>query len=67
MYDVTHGLLYMLDPRHIGDRLPVDSRNSLEEVLINNPVDDVTPIDDDRKEKLYIQFMEYFISVTKER
>jgi hypothetical protein len=36
-------------------------------VLINNPIDDVTPIDDGRKEKLYIQFTVYFISATKER
>ncbi len=35
--------------------------------MINSPVDDVTPIDDGRKEKLYIQFMAYFISATKER
>jgi hypothetical protein len=54
MYDVAHGLSYLLDPRHIGDGLPADSRSSLEEVLINNPVNDVTPIDDGRKEKLYI-------------
>ncbi|CAK9872584.1 unnamed protein product [Sphagnum jensenii] len=67
MYSLAHGLLYLLDPRHIGDKLPADSRNSLEEVLINSPVDDVTPIDDGRKEKLYIQFMAYFISGTKER
>jgi hypothetical protein len=67
MYDVAHGLSYLLDPRRIGDRLPVDSRSSLEEVLINNHVDDVTPIDDGRKEKLYIQFTVYFISATKER
>jgi hypothetical protein len=53
--------------RHIGDRLPADSRSSVEEVLINNPVDDVTPIDDGCKEKLYIQFTAYFISATKEK
>jgi hypothetical protein len=67
MYGVAHGLLYLLDPRHIGDKLPADSRSSLEEVLINSPIDDVTPIDDGRKEKLYIQFTVYFISATKER
>jgi hypothetical protein len=67
MYDVAHGLSYLLDPRRIGDGLPADSRSSLEEVLINNHVDDVTPIDDGRKEKLYIQFTVYFISATKER
>jgi hypothetical protein len=67
MYGVAHGLSYLLDPRHIGDRLPADSRSSLEEVLINSPIDDVTPIDDGRKEKLYIQFTAYFISATKER
>ncbi len=54
MYGVAHGLLYLLDPQHIGDGLPADPRSSLEEVLINNPVDDVTPINDGRKEKLYI-------------
>jgi hypothetical protein len=67
MYGVVHGLSYLLNPRHIGDGLLADSRNSLEEVLINSHVDDVTPIDDGRKEKLYIQFMAYFISATKER
>jgi hypothetical protein len=64
MYGVAHGLSYLLDPRHIGDRLPADSRSSLEEVLINSPVDDVTPIDDGCKEKLYIEFTTYFISAT---
>jgi hypothetical protein len=67
MYGVAHGLSYLLDPRHIGDGLPANSRNSLEEVLINSLVNDVTPIDDGRKEKLYIQFTAYFISTTKER
>jgi hypothetical protein len=67
MYGVAHSLSYLLDPRHIGDELTADSRSSLEEVLINSPVDDVTPIDDGGKEKLYIQFTAYFISATKER
>jgi hypothetical protein len=67
MYGVAHGLSYLLDPRHIGDELPADSQSSMEEMLINTPVDDVTPIDDGRKEKLYIQFTTYFISTTKER
>ncbi len=67
MYGVAHSLSYLLDPRHIRDGLLADSRSSLEEVLINSLVDDVTPIDDGRKEKLYIQFTAYFISVTKER
>ncbi len=67
MYGVAHGLSYLFDPRHIRNRLPTDSQSSLEEVLINSPVDDVTPIDDGRKEKMYIQFTTYFISATKER
>jgi len=54
MYGIAHGLSYLLDPRHIGDGLPANSQSSLEEVLINSHVDDVTPIDDGRKEKLYI-------------
>jgi hypothetical protein len=67
MYGVAHGLSYLLDPRYIGDGLPTDSRSSLEEVLINSHVDNVTPIDDGRKEKLHIQFTTYFIFATKER
>ncbi|CAM6077504.1 unnamed protein product [Sphagnum tenellum] len=67
MYGIAHGLSYLLDPRHIGDGLPADSRSSLEEVLINSPIDDVTPIDDGHKEKLYIQFTAYFIFARKER
>ncbi|ETW05263.1 hypothetical protein H310_04227 [Aphanomyces invadans] len=55
-----------LDPRHIGDGLPADSRRSVEEVLINSPVDDITPIDGNRKEKLYIQFTTCFISAAGE-
>ncbi len=67
MYGIAHGLFYLLDPWHIGNELPTDSRSSLEEALINSPVDNVTPIDNGRKEKLYIQFMAYFIFATKER
>jgi hypothetical protein len=67
MYSVAHGLSYLLDPWRIGDGLPADSQSSLEEVLINSHVDDVTPIDDDHKEKLYIHFTVYFIFATKER
>jgi len=57
----------MFDPQHIGDKLHADSRSSLEEVLINSLVDDVMPIDNGRKEKLYIQFTAYFIFTRKER
>ncbi len=67
MHGVVHGLSYLLDPWHIGDGLLVDSQSNLEEVLINNLVDDVTPIDEGRKEKLYIQFTTYFISFLQQR
>ncbi|CAK9198349.1 unnamed protein product [Sphagnum troendelagicum] len=67
MYGIAHGLSYLFDPRHIGDKLLADSRSSLEEVLINSFDDDVTPIDDCHKDKLYIQFTAYFIFTTKER
>ncbi len=36
-------------------------------MLINSPVNNVTPIDNGRKEKLHIQFTTYFISATKEK
>jgi hypothetical protein len=67
MYGVAHGLSYLLDPRYIGEGLSTDERRSLEEMLINTPVDDVTPIDDGRKQNLFIQFTDYFISATQER
>jgi hypothetical protein len=44
MYGVAHSLSYLLDPRHIGDGLPANSRNSLEEVLINNHATMLRPL-----------------------
>jgi len=67
MYGVAHGLSYLLDPRYIGDGLLTELRTSLEESLINTPVDDITLIDEERKEKLFIQFTAYFITATQER
>jgi hypothetical protein len=67
MYGVAHGLSYMLDPRYIGQGLPADLRASLDEVLINQPADEVMTINDDRKEKLFMQYTALFISATKEK
>jgi hAT family C-terminal dimerisation region len=67
MYGVAHGLSYMLDPRYIGQGLPADLRASLDEALINKPADEVTTINDDRKEKLFMQYTAFFISATKEK
>jgi hAT family C-terminal dimerisation region len=67
MYGVAHGLSYMLDPRYLGQGLPENSRASLDEALINTPADDVTTTNDDRKEKLFMQYTSFFISATKEK
>jgi hypothetical protein len=50
MYGVAHGLSYMLDPRYLELGLAADFRASLDEALINTPAEDVTAINEDRKE-----------------
>jgi Protein of unknown function (DUF 659) len=67
MYGVAHGLSYMLDRCYIGQGLPADLRASLDEALINTPADEVTTINGDRKEKLFMQYTAFFISATKEK
>lgn len=57
----------MLDPRLIGEDLSATKRAELENILIDTPMDDHTPIDDARRELLYLQFTACTISAMKEK
>ncbi|KAI2498263.1 transposase [Fragilaria crotonensis] len=67
MYGKAHGLAFLLDPRFIGEGLNTTRRGELENILIDTPVDDKTPVDDERREVLYLQYTEYTISAMKEK
>ena len=67
MYGKAHGLAYLLDPRFIGQGLDPGNREELENILIDTPMDDQTPVDDERREVLYVQFTAYTISAMKEK
>jgi hypothetical protein len=46
MYGKTHGHVLLLDPPFIGDGLCATKPAELENILINTPMDDYTPIDE---------------------
>ena len=65
MYGAAYGLSYLLDPRYLGQHLLPHVRCNLEELLVNTPADDITPIDDDRKEKLFEQLTAFLVYATQ--
>ena len=49
MYGKAHGLAFLLDPRFVGEEGPdMMNRGELENILIETPMDDQTPVDDAR-------------------
>jgi hypothetical protein len=40
IYGDTHGIAYVLDPRYIGGRLPLNIREGVEETIYNHYFDD---------------------------
>jgi hypothetical protein len=67
MYGRAHGLAFLLDPRFIGQGLIPAQRTELENILIDIPQDNHTPVDQARREAIYMQFTNYVISATKEK
>ncbi len=67
MYGKAHGLAFLLDPRFIGEDLDITIRAELETILIDTPMDDKTPINDERREVLFLQFTAFAISAMKEK
>jgi hypothetical protein len=67
MYGLAHGLSYLLDPVLLGDRLPNEERRSLEDKLICTPSDNGHPVDEERKEALFLQYTDFKILMGLEK
>jgi hypothetical protein len=67
MYGEAHGLSYLLNPVLLGEGLPGPNRRTLEDTLINTPIDDVAPIDEQRQEKIYMDYIEFLIQARQEK
>lgn len=67
MYGPAHGLAYLLDPRFLGQGLPAESRNSIEEILYSTPIGDEVISNDVSKELIYMQFTAFLISESAEK
>ena len=67
MYGKAHGLAFLLDPRFIGEGLMPSLRVELETILIDTPINDDTPVDDERREVLFLQFTAFIIRAMKEK
>lgn len=67
MSSEAHGLSCILDPRYLGSYLSPATRLELEDILVNTPIDDDDPGDDERKEKLFVQMTEYLIAAAQEK
>ena len=61
MYGNAHGLAYLLDPRFLGQGLPVASSRKIEEILIHTLADNGAYITDITMEALYVQFTAFHI------
>ena len=66
MYGKTHGLVCFFDPLFVGEGLDTANRSELENILNSTPVDDLTLVDDCRRERLYIQLTAYIILARQE-
>ncbi|KAH9128342.1 hypothetical protein LEN26_009120 [Aphanomyces euteiches] len=67
LYGDAHGISYLLDPVLLGQELNGKQRRSLEDTLLNLPIDDATPTNDNRREELYLQYTEFLIAASKEK
>ena len=67
MYGNAHGLAYLLDPRFLGQGLPVASRRKIENILIHTPADDDAEITDSTMEALYVQFIAFHIQAKRDK
>jgi hypothetical protein len=67
MYGEAYGLSYLLDPRFLGETMSWQTRCDLENLLVNTPADDTTPVDDRRKELVSLEYARFKIAAEKER
>jgi hypothetical protein len=57
----------LLDPALLGEDLLDRNKRDLEDKLINTPADDFQPVDDARREMLYLQYTAFMIAVSAEK
>jgi hypothetical protein len=67
MYRTAHGLSFLLDPALLGEGLLGRNKRDLEDKLINTLADDFQPVDDARREMLYLQYTAFMIAVSTEK
>jgi hypothetical protein len=67
MYGEVHSLSYLLDLVLLGEDLPGPNQHTLEDMLINMPIDDVAPINEQRQEKIYMEYIEFLIQARQEK
>ena len=67
MYGTAHGLSYLLDPRLLGEGLPLHCCHDLETALFETPINNVTPSSDKTKEIIYMQYTNFVITATREK
>ena len=56
MYGVAHGVAYLLDPVLLNGGIPSTNRCSLEDELINKPIDDEQPVDDAHRRQINLEY-----------
>jgi hypothetical protein len=61
MYGEAHSLSYLLDLVLLGEGLLGPNRRALEDMLINTPINDVAPINEQHQEKIYMEYIEFVI------
>ena len=67
MYAMVHVLWYLLDPFLLGECLPPGSHHDLETALYKTPVNNMTPSSDETNEIIYMQYMNFFFTATREK
>jgi hypothetical protein len=67
MYGEAHGLSYLLESVLFDEGLPGPNRHALEDTLINTPIDDVTPIDEQHRKNIYMEYIEFLIQARREK
>jgi hypothetical protein len=67
MYGDSHGLSYLLDPRYIGERLSIEKRKDLENLLFAFPLSDSDPQQQESMIKIYQQYTQFVISAQAEK
>ena len=67
MYGEAHGFLYLLDHRFTGEGLPRVNCCQLEDLLLNSPSEENTPVDDERQMHMLSELNQFFILCRRQK